>query len=197
MTTPAAPVLTIRFEDALVYAARLHATQRRKGSGGVPYISHLLAVTSLALENGADEDTAIAALLHDAVEDQGGAATREEIRHRFGAAVVAIVDGCSDTDVMPKPPWRARKEAYLHHLPHASDAVRLVSVCDKVHNARSLLADLRVDGEAVWEFFKGKREGTIWYYRSLVSIYRQTGTVPALTEELARTVAEIERLSPD
>jgi (p)ppGpp synthase/HD superfamily hydrolase len=188
--------MTTRFEDALVYAARLHATQRRKGSSGAPYIAHLLAVTALALENGAEEDTAIAALLHDAVEDQGGAATREEIRRRFGDAVTAIVDGCTDTDVVPKPPWRARKEAYLNHLPHASEAVRLVSVCDKVHNARSLLADLRVVREAVWKVFTGKREGTLWYYRALVSIYRQTGTVPALTEELARTVAEIERLSP-
>jgi (p)ppGpp synthase/HD superfamily hydrolase len=188
-------MLTNRFEEALIYATRLHAQQLRKGSG-VPYIAHLLAVTSLALEHGADEDTALAALLHDAIEDQGGAATRAEIQRRFGDVVVAIVEGCTDADVMPKPPWRARKEAYLARLPKEPEAVRLVSVCDKLHNARCLLTDLRIHGEAVWQRFNGGREGTIWYYRSLVSIYRQTGTVPALTEELARTLAEIECLSP-
>src|SRR4051794_14565870 len=132
-----------RFEDALVYATRLHAQQVRKGSG-VPYIAHLLAVTAIAMEYGADEDTAIAALLHDAVEDQGGAATREAIRRRFGERVVAIVDGCTDTEVTPKPPWRARKDAYVAHVLVAPPDVRLVSAADKLHNARSILADYRL-----------------------------------------------------
>src|SRR5205085_11747027 len=122
--------LTQRFEEALAFAARLHKSQLRKGTG-VPYVSHLLAVAGIALEHGADEDEAIAALLHDAIEDQGGAATREEIRRRFGDRVVGIVDGCSDTDVSPKPPWRERKEAYIAHVRDASPSVRLVSAADK------------------------------------------------------------------
>src|SRR5947209_18212527 len=134
-----------RFEEALAFAARLHASQTRKG-GAVPYVAHLLAVAAIALEHGAGEDAAIAALLHDAVEDQGGAATREEIRRRFGDAVAAVVDGLTDSD-SPDPdrklPWRQRKEAYIAHLPTASADVRLVAVADKLHNARTILAELR------------------------------------------------------
>src|SRR5438105_14356845 len=111
--------LTARFEEALIFSTQLHASQSRKGSA-TPYIAHLLAVTSLVLENGGNEDEAIAALLHDAIEDQGGASTREEIRRRFGNTAVAIVDGCTDAEVIPKPPWRARKEAYVAQLRHAS-----------------------------------------------------------------------------
>src|SRR5271169_5402067 len=122
----------------MLYALCLHAAQTRKGSG-VPYISHLISVAALTLEYGGSEDEAIAALLHDAVEDQGGAATRADILRRFGPEVTAIVDGCSDTEVSPKPPWRARKEAYIAHLPTASESVQLVSACDKLHNARSLV----------------------------------------------------------
>jgi len=186
----------LRFEEALALAARLHAGQVRKG-GAVPYVAHLLAVTALALEHGADADTAVAALLHDAVEDQGGAATREEIRRRFGEAVAAVVDALTDSDAADpaqKAPWRQRKEAYLAHLPSASSEARLVSAADKLHNARTILAELRHGGD-VWRLFKGGRDGTLWYYRRLVDIFRATGTVPALTEELARTVAEIERLA--
>src|SRR6266705_4170467 len=133
-------VLTARFEEALIFATRLHASQSRKGSA-IPYIAHLLAVTALVLENGGNEDEAIAALLHDAIEDQGGAATREIIRHRFGDTVVTIVDGCTDAEVIPKPPWRPRKEAYIAQLRDASASVRLVSAADKLHNARTVLAD--------------------------------------------------------
>ena len=185
--------LSARFEDALVFAARLHSTQVRKGTQ-VPYVAHLLAVAGLVLEHGGDEDTAIAALLHDAVEDQGGAATREAIRARFGDHVTAIVDGCTDTDVTPKPPWRARKEAYLAHLPTTSDEVRLVSAADKLHNARTLLTDYRQWGEAVWERFNGGRAGTLWYYRALVTTFRAVEVTP-LVEELDRTVTELERLA--
>jgi (p)ppGpp synthase/HD superfamily hydrolase len=183
--------LSSRFEEALVYAARLHADQQRKGSG-VPYVAHLLGVASIALENGAGEDEAIAALLHDAIEDQGGAATREEIRRRFGEVVVAIVDGCTDSDTQPKPPWRQRKEAYLAHLRTAGASVRLVSASDKLHNARAILWDYRLEGEALWRRFKGGREGSLWYYRSLIAVYRQAGSTP-LVEELDRVVSEIER----
>src|SRR5688500_10681797 len=122
--------LSSRFEEALLFATRLHADQVRKGSR-VPYVAHLLAVAAIVLEHGGTEDAAIAALRHDAVEDQGGAATRAEIRRRFGEAVVAIVDGCTDADVLPKPPWRARKELYIAHVRQAPAAVRLVSVADK------------------------------------------------------------------
>ena len=129
------------FDDALVFASRLHAGQLRKGTP-VPYVAHLLAVTATVLEHGGDEDEAIAALLHDAVEDQGGAATRAKIRRRFGENVAAIVDGCTDADTIPKPPWQQRKEAYLAHLVgETSPSVRLVSSADKLHNVRSIIAD--------------------------------------------------------
>jgi GTP pyrophosphokinase len=186
--------LSERFADALVYATGLHAGQVRKGSG-VPYIAHLLAVTALVLAYGGDDAPAGAVRLHDAVEDQGGAATRAAIAARFGEPVAVIVDGCSDTDVVPKPPWRARKEAYIAHVAGAPPAVLLVSASDKLHNARSILADYRQVGEALWDRFTGSRAGTLWYYRALVTAYRQTAAPPALVDELDRTVTELERLT--
>ena len=185
--------LSERFEDALVYAARLHAKQTRKGSG-IPYVAHLLATASIVIEYGGAEDEAIAALLHDAVEDQGGAPTREKIRQRFGERVAEIVDGCTDADTVPKPPWRKRKEDYIAHIGGASASVRLVSAADKLHNARAILKDYRLRGESLWDEFNGGREGTLWYYRSLVEAFKAAGTNP-LVEELARVVAEIERLA--
>ena len=159
--TPTMPTrLSRRFEAALLLATRLHATQTRKG-GRIPYVSHLLGVASLALEHGGDEDVAIAALLHDAVEDQGGRPTLARIRRRFGARVAEIVEGCTDADTVPKPEWRTRKERYLRHLDTASAEVRLVSACDKLHNARAILFDYRVHGEALWKRFKGGRDGTL------------------------------------
>ncbi len=166
--------LSLRFDEALIFAASLHRDQIRKGSN-VPYISHLLTVAGVALEYGADEDEAIAALLHDAVEDQGGAETREEIRRRFGDRVVEIVDGCSDSDSIPKPPWKERKDAYIAHLATASPSVRLVSAADKLCNARAILKDYRLVGEALWERFKGGREGTLRYYRALVTALKLSG----------------------
>lgn len=185
--------LSPRFTEALAFATQLHATQTRKGSG-VPYVSHLLGVASIALDYGANEDEAIAALLHDAIEDQGGAKTREEIRRRFGDTVTDIVDGCSDTDVTPKPPWQQRKEAYIAHIPTASPSVRLVSAADKLHNARSLLRDYRIIGESLWQRFTGRKDGTLWYYRALIEAFRQAGSMPVV-DELARVVEELERLS--
>jgi len=190
--TTLATVLTERFERALVYSYQLHVTQRRK-STDAPYFAHLMAVAALVLEHGADEDTAIAALLHDAVEDQGGTATRDEIERRFGARVACIVDGCTDTDQHPKPPWRARKEAYLAHLAEADDAVRLISAADKLHNVRDLTAAYRRDGEAVWLNFRGGRDGTRWYYQAVLAELRRRGP-QTLVEELARAVAEFEAL---
>jgi len=185
--------LSARFEQALVYAFRLHRDHRRKASD-VPYVSHLLAVTSLVIEHGGGEEEAIAALLHDSVEDQGGAPVLEEIRKLFGDRVAAIVEACSDTDEHPKPPWRPRKEAHLARLLQSSAAVKLVSAADKVHNARSILADYREGGEAVWNRFNGGKEGTLWYYRAALDTLRE-GAPPALLEELERVLVEIERLA--
>jgi (p)ppGpp synthase/HD superfamily hydrolase len=184
--------LSQRFTDALIFASHLHANQTRKGSG-VPYIAHLLGVASIALEYGANEDEAIAALLHDAIEDQGGDATRTEIRRRFGDTVTEIVNGCTDSDTTPKPPWRPRKEAYIAHIPNASASVRLVSAADKLYNARSILTDYRAIGDAVWERFHGGKNGTLWYYRAMVEAFFTVESTP-LIEELERVVSELERL---
>lgn len=186
--------ISARFQDALAYAVSLHAAQTRKISG-VPYVAHLLSVSALAMEHGADEDEAIAALLHDAVEDQGGAPTLEEIRQRFGERVAKIVDGCTDAYEIPKPPWRARKEAYLRHLQDEADSsMRLVSAADKLHNARTILSDLLAEGNQVFERFKGGKQGTLWYYRELVHVFKERGP-QRLAQELERVVSEIEQLS--
>lgn len=186
-------MLSSRFTEALVYATELHATQTRKG-GNIPYVAHLLGVASMALEYGANEDEAIAALLHDAIEDQGGPPTRAEIRRRFGDRVTEIVDGCTDADTTPKPPWRSRKEAYIDSIPTASASVRLVSAADKLHNTWSILKDYRRLGESVWQRFKGGgKEGTLWYYRSVVNALREAESTP-IVEDLDRVVTELEEL---
>jgi GTP pyrophosphokinase len=185
--------MTERFTEAMTYAAELHRTQVRKGSE-VPYIAHLMSVSALALEYGANEDEAIAALLHDAIEDQGGDVTRQEIRRRFGDTVTEIVNGLSDSDVQPKPPWRDRKEDYIAHLGSASPSVLLVSACDKLHNATSVLRDYRSIGENLWSRFRGGKDGTLWYYRNLVTTYQQCFQSP-LVEELDRVVTELETLA--
>jgi len=185
--------LSARFEEALLLALHLHAGQTRKGTD-TPYIAHLLAVASIVLEYGASEDEAIAALLHDAAEDQGGRATLEQIRDRFGDPVAEIVAGCTDSWTIPRPPWRKRKEAYIAHLRAASASVRLVSTADKLHNARTILADYRVLGESLWSRFNGRKKGTLWYYRTLVEVLRDSGPA-SLVDELDRVVSEIERLA--
>ena len=184
--------LSHRFEEALLLALRLHADQKKKGTD-TPYVAHLLSVAGIAIEYGGDEDEAIAALLHDAVEDAGGAPTREKIRGQFGERVAGIVDGCTDTDVSPKPPWRERKEAYLSHMKDASPSVILVSAADKLHNVRSLIMDYRKAGETLFERFNGGRDGTLWYYRSLVTAFRSR-TADPIIDELDRAVTELERL---
>ncbi len=185
--------LTARFTRAVAYAARLHAEQKRKGTDR-PYIAHLLGVASIVLEHGGDEDTAIAALLHDVVEDQGGRPRLGEIRRKFGARVARIVDGCTDAYTDPKPPWRPRKERYIAHLAEAPAEERLVSAADKLHNAREVLSDYRRIGDALWSRFQGGKEGTLWYYRALLEALRQAGTSP-LVEEFERVVTELERLA--
>jgi GTP pyrophosphokinase len=181
--------LVDRFADALVYAAEIHESQRRKGTD-VPYLAHLLAVASLVLEDGGDEDEAIAALLHDAIEDTN--VTFDDLNARYGPKVAAIVQGCSDTDVLPKPPWRERKDAYISHLAAAPPEVVRVSLADKVHNARSVLFDYRLMGEDLWARFNPDADQA-WYYRSLVDVFRRVSRSP-LVDELDRVVAELERL---
>jgi GTP pyrophosphokinase len=154
--------LSSRFDEALQYAALIHAGQTRKGTS-IPYVAHLLGVASIALEHGANEDEAIRALLHDAAEDAGGVGRIDDIRQRFGDAVADIVEGCTDTVVIPKPPWRPRKEEYIAHVADASAAVRLVSAADKLQYARAILRDLRHLGEDLWRRFNGGKKGTLWY----------------------------------
>ena len=156
-----------RFRRAFLFAADKHAGQTRKASS-IPYIAHLMGVASLVLEFGGDEDMAIAALLHDVVEDCGGVAMLKEVRRRFGPRVAKIVDGCTDSDTDPKPPWRERKESYLRHLKKANGETRLVSAADKLNNVRSILSDYREVGELIWARFNGGRQGTLWYYRNLL-----------------------------
>ena len=182
--------LTPRFSEALRYAANLHAAQQRKISGE-PYLAHLLATAAIVMEHGGDEDEAIAALLHDAVEDQGGKPALEEIRRCFGPRVAEIVAGCSDADETPKPPWRGRKEAHIARLCDASASIRLVAAADKLHNAQSLLRDYCRHGPAIWEKFHGGRDGTLWYYRAVAETLRKSGNSP-LVDELHRTVSELE-----
>jgi (p)ppGpp synthase/HD superfamily hydrolase len=187
-------VLGERFERAIVVAFELHRNQVRKGSKRIPYVSHLLGVASIVLEDGGDEDEAIAALLHDGPEDQGGEATLERIRSEFGERVGRIVEACSDTLEDPKPPWRERKQRYLAHLEEAEDDVLRVSLADKVHNARAILADYREVGEELWARFRGSREESLWYYRELAEIFGRRRPGP-LADELRRTVDEIDALA--
>jgi len=185
--------LSPQFEQALHYAVVIHAGQIRKGTD-IPYLAHLLGVASIALEYGGSEVEALAALLHDAGEDAGGIGRIEDIRQRFGNAVADIVQGCTDTVVVPKPEWRKRKEEYIAHLPDATSAVRLVSASDKLHNARAILRDYRVHGDHLWLRFTGGKHGTLWYYRELVGAFDKADR-NELVSELDRVVTEIETLS--
>jgi (p)ppGpp synthase/HD superfamily hydrolase len=188
-----------QFVDALEFAARLHASQTRKGSR-IPYVAHLLAVTSLALENGASEEEAITALLHDAVEDQGGERTRRAIARRFGTRVASLVVALSDSHAdtlrgARKEPWRTRKERYLAQLAAAEPSARLVACCDKLHNLRSLIHDYRQSGEAVWRRFSAGRREQLWFFRRLVKTLTDPPATPRLGKELQRALAELERVA--
>jgi (p)ppGpp synthase/HD superfamily hydrolase len=165
------PRLTSKFVEAVQYAAEKHGTQTRKASG-IPYLGHLLSVAGLVIEADGTETQAIAALLHDAAEDQGGEETLTEIREKFGADVATIVAECSDTFETPKPPWRQRKESYIRHLPDASDDAILVSLADKLDNARTMLRDFRAHGGELWQRFTVQDPQLhLWYYRSLLEVY--------------------------
>src|SRR5215211_2886738 len=188
---------TFAFAYALAFAARLHAEQTRKGSG-TPYISHLLAVTAIALDHGATENEAIAALLHNAVEDQGGQKTLQEIRRAFGDQVASIVEACSDTDELPKPPWQVRKEAFVGRLRSEPYSVRLVVAADKLHNVRDVLRAYRVQGDDLWSQFNGGRDGTLWYYRAVVDALTEAAKpeekqLNAIIEEITDTHSMLEQ----
>jgi GTP pyrophosphokinase len=187
-----APDRWSRLADAAALAFRIHGAQLRKGTT-IPYLSHLLAVTAIVLEHGGDQDQACAALLHDAIED-GGVAWEPVIAETFGPRVAAIVRACTDADMQPKPPWRARKEAYLAHLEHEGPDAVLVSAADKLHNARSIVSDLRTHGPAVFARFNAGQEGTLWYYDSLARIIAARLPGP-LARELTDAVARMRSLA--
>lgn len=186
-------MLTPRFSDAFSYALAAHAGQRKRGTD-VPYIAHLMDVTALVLMHGGNEDEAIGALLHDAAEDAGGRPRLEDIKQRCGDTVAEIVEGCSDTLETPKPPWLPRKTAYIEHLPQVSAYTRLVSAADKLANVRTIVADFKAIDEAVFERFVGRKEGTLWYYRTLADVFLRLG--PAfVAQRLDETVRELQQLA--
>jgi (p)ppGpp synthase/HD superfamily hydrolase len=182
------------FPSAIQFAAQLHAAQLRK-STTIPYLSHLMSVSALVMEYGGDEDCCIAALLHDSIEDQaedypGGApALSAYIEQQFGSRVRAVVEGCTDTDTFPKPPWAERKRAYIAHLSQAGADTRLVSCCDKLHNASCIVRDAHRHGAAVFDRFAASREQTLWYYQSLADGFAALQTPPAA--EFQRVVAQM------
>ena len=178
---------------AFTFAAQKHAKQTRKAST-IPYLAHLMGVASLVLEAGGAEELAIAALLHDVVEDCGGVPMLKEVRRRFGKRVAKIVDECTDAYTEPKPPWRERKELYIARLKHADADSRLVSAADKLNNVRSILSDYREIGERVWERFNGGREGTLWYYRTLRDEFLKHRP-DRITRDLELTINELELLT--
>ena len=191
-----------RIVDAFACTYELHRTQVRKGSH-VPYITHLMGVAAIVGRYGGDEDQFIAALLHDAVEDQGGKDTLDLIQDRFGITVASYVDGCTDSDQTPKPPWQERKEQFIEATKHASPKQKLIIAADKLHNVRSIVSDLHERGNAVWKMFKGGRGNTLWYYGEMVRAL-STGWSHALLRELAtehdimhRLAIELEKEDPD
>ena len=192
----AAITLTDRFDRALLYATHVHGGQVRKKTS-IPYVAHLLAVAATVLEYGGSEDMAIAGLLHDAVEDQGGEARLADIRNRFGDRVAAIVRACSDSVVnsaagQQKEDWRKRKTQYIEHLGTVDRETLLVSLSDKVHNARSILRDLRKPdvGPAVWDRFDKPKSDTLWYYRGLADAFQRLrpGQLASELDEIVRVL---------
>ena len=189
--------LSPRFSKALAYAAHVHRNQLRKGTA-IPYVSHLMAVAAIVLESGGNEDEAIAALLHDAPEDQGGRRRLADIRTQFGDRVAAIVEACSDAleeNPENKPPWYKRKTAYQQHLRECPDAsVYLVSAADKLHNAQATLTDLLDAGAAVWSRFSVSRTDTLWNYERLLRIYEAGPSDPRRNSIVRRLRATLESL---
>ncbi|RMF68697.1 MAG: HD domain-containing protein [Cyanobacteria bacterium J069] len=175
------PSLSQRFAHALTYAFHLHQYQFRKGST-VPYVSHLMSVAALVLEDGGDEDAAIAALLHDAVEDQGGNATRNEIGQQFGDRVLQIVDTCTESDETPKPSWKQRKLQAIAQLQQAEPAIQRVIIADKLHNLRCIWADWQRCGDRVWQRFNASSTDILWFYRACLDAVGDRPDSPMVTE---------------
>jgi (p)ppGpp synthase/HD superfamily hydrolase len=193
--------LTARFTSAVDYARQVHVDYRKETQ--VPSITHLIGVASLVMgESGhvrfpVTEDMVIAALLHDAVEDEGGLPRLHDIEANFGKEVAKIVEGCTDSfeeDSSKKQQWELRKTSYIRRLRKESQATLLVSVADKVYNARAILEDYRNIGPEVWERFKRGRDKQLWYFNELIKVYDQRGS-NRLVEELKCIVAELTQLS--
>jgi (p)ppGpp synthase/HD superfamily hydrolase len=187
-----------RFLDALTYATGLHSTQTRKGTP-IPYVAHLLGVCALVLEDEGNEDEAIAALLHDAVEDQDDDNPERlltEIRSRFGERVASIVDACTETLERPKPAWAQRKAAYLAHLEQATDSVLRVSLADKLYNATAMLRDYRLHGDDLWQRFNPQagKERILNYYSELAELFSRRSESP-MAQELNRVVSKLVSLA--
>src|SRR5262245_16161485 len=185
-------LLSDRFDQALLYAHELHGDQYRRGTP-VPYMAHLMGVASLGLEYGGDEEQAIAALLHDAIEDCGDLTSYEEIHRRFGDRVTEIVRACTDVDATPRPPWLERKAAYVARVSHEPADARLVSAADKLYNVRTVVKDFRQTGHVVWQRYTGDPADVLWYYRALVTAFRSGGPHP-IVEDLDRAVTELEEV---
>jgi GTP pyrophosphokinase len=196
-------MLSARFEDAVSYAAKAHADQVRKGSG-VPYVAHLLGVAALVLEDRGGEDEAIAALLHDAVEDQGGPTRLEDIRGRFGERVAEIVEGCSDSireEGQPKADWWERKCAHLDHLAHvggdlAAPLLR-VSMADKLSNLRATVRDAGLNGDGFWKVFRQGAASQLWYYGRMNDIFRARCPESTMLPELEALLAQLAEVVPE
>jgi GTP pyrophosphokinase len=193
------PILTDRFDRALHLASDHHRAQLRRGTE-IPYMSHLLGVTSLVLEMGGTEEEAIAGLLHDTVEDGGGEAMLERIEAEYGADVARIVFANSDTIVEPKPPWLERKRAYVESVAAKRPDELRVSLADKLHNVRTILRDYRTHGDVVWTRFRAGEDGVRWYYRAMHEALTErrdalgAAAIPLL-DELGWTVDELDRLA--
>jgi (p)ppGpp synthase/HD superfamily hydrolase len=194
---------TERLTQAVEYARHLHI-ERRKGTG-IPYLAHLFGVASLVMGEAGltgfpvTEDMVIAALLHDAVEDHGGAARLEDIRQNFGAEVARMVEGLSDTlaeDPNEKEPWEPRKNAYIERVRGENDAVRLISAADKLYNARAILEDYRVIGPEIWKRFSRARDLQIWYYKTILEVFKASGNM-RIFDELERVVDELKQISAE
>ncbi|HUG85368.1 MAG TPA: HD domain-containing protein [Euzebya sp.] len=196
LVDPEPPVLTERYAQAVVYAAGLHRDQRRKGTA-IPYVAHLLGTSSFLLEQPAvDEDQAIAALLHDAIEDHPEQTDLETIARHFGPRVARIVADCSDADAHPKPPWRHRKVAYLEHLQGVTRSSLQVALADKLHNARAIVTDLETSGDEVWTRFNGPPVAQRWYYSAMAELFsRRLGST--LAQALQRTVERLTAHLPE
>jgi len=185
------PLLSPAFQRALRFAVQVHNRQLRKGTGE-PYVSHLLQVAGLVMENGGNEKAAIAALLHDAVEDQGGPPMLRRIERRFGAEIARTV---SEVTEVPDATWRERKETTIRHVAEGtlSSSALLIKLADNVHNARSMVDQRRRDGASFWRCFSGGRDGTLWYYRSMLKAYDKAGVQSPLRDDLARAVRQLSR----